>query len=398
MKVEPGLYAPSLTVSNGQSAQVSAAKKRGSIRRMTDAEHRRWAGQVIVAGYPAGGPPPEILEALSAQALGGVILFARNVKDGPESVAAEVRAIADATVGPAPLVAIDQEGGRVQRLGAPVLQLPPMERLGRIDDPALTRRAGRALGAQLAALGFDLDFAPVLDVSTNPDNRVIGDRSFGADPERVARHGLAFAAGLAEAGLLACGKHFPGHGDTVEDSHFELPALPHAMERLEQVELVPFRAAAGTVGSVMTAHIVFRALDPDRPATLSRRVITGLLREQLRYDGLVVSDDLEMKAIADHWTAGEAAIEAIRAGCDLVLICKTTQLVFDARERMAREADRDPAFAAELKRAALRCRAARSALRCEPLTDRASLERVLHDPEAEAVAAQLARHPGRDLG
>jgi beta-N-acetylhexosaminidase len=357
---------------------------------MTQPEHRRLAGQVIVAGYPAGGPPSEFLDALSEEALGGVILFRRNVEGAPEEVAAEVRKIAGATTGPAPFVAIDQEGGRVQRLGPPVLQLPPMARFGEIDDPELTRRAGRLLGGQLAALGFDLDFAPVLDVSTNPENRVIGDRSFGADPELVARHGLAFAAGLGEAGLLACGKHFPGHGDTVEDSHFELPALPHEMPRLERVELVPFRAAAGTVGSMMSAHIVFRALDPDRPATLSRRVITGLLRDELRYDGLVVSDDLEMKAIADHWSVGAAAVEAIRAGCDLVLICKTPALVFEARERMAAEAERDPSFAAELKRAASRCRAARSELRCEPVTDRASLDRCFHDPEVEALTRDLA--------
>ncbi|HJL17042.1 MAG TPA: beta-N-acetylhexosaminidase [Sandaracinaceae bacterium LLY-WYZ-13_1] len=358
---------------------------------MTEPEHRRWAGQVIVAGYPAGGPPDAVLDSLAKEELGGVILFRRNLDGGPVEAAKEVKRITDATVGPTPFVAIDQEGGRVQRLGPPVLQLPPMERLGRADDPALTRRAARVLGRQLAALGFDLDFAPVLDVNTNPDNRVIGDRSFGSEPELVARHGLAFAAGLAEAGLVACGKHFPGHGDTVEDSHLELPALPHAMDRLERVELVPFRAAVGTVGSIMTAHIVFRALDPDRPATLSPAVVGGLLRERLRYDGLVVSDDLEMKAIADHFSTGAAAVEAIRAGCDLLLVCETAARVEEARAALAAEADRDPAFAAALKRAAGRCRAVREGLRSEPVTDPEALARIFDDPEARAVSEALQR-------
>ena len=357
---------------------------------MSNDELERLAGRVIVAGYSASGPPAPVLEAIGEDALGGVILFKRNVEEGLAGVARQTRQIADASPGPAPFVAIDQEGGRVQRLGPPVLQLPPMQRLGEIDDPELTRRAGRVLGRQLAALGFDLDFAPVLDVSTNPDNRVIGDRSFGADPELVARHGLAFAAGLSDAGILACGKHFPGHGDTVEDSHFELPALPHAMDRLEAVELLPFRAAVGAIGSIMTAHIVFQALDPHRPATLSPRVIGGLLRGELRYEGLIVSDDLEMKAIADHHPAGVAAVEAIRAGCDLLLICKTWELVLEARAAMAAEAAKDEVFRATLQGAAARCHAARSKLRCDPISDEAALEQALSDPEAEAVAAALA--------
>lgn len=356
---------------------------------MNDPTHRRCAGQVIIAGYPAGRPPDEILDALARDALAGVILFSRNL-GAPEDVAADVRRIMESSSGPAPFVGIDQEGGRVQRLKAPVLQLPPMARLGAIDQPELTRRAGRLLGEQLAALGFDLDFAPVLDVGTNPENRVIGDRSFGSDPELVARHGLAFARGLRDAGLLACGKHFPGHGDTVEDSHFELPALPHTLERLERVELVPFRAAVGTVDAIMTAHIVFHAIDPDRPATLSHRVITGLLRGELGYDGLVVSDDLEMKAIADHWSTAEAAVEAIRAGCDLLLICSTPSLAFDARERLADEAARDPAFAEQLARAATRCRAVRSRLRSRPVTERAALASLFDGPELDALLRALA--------
>ena len=357
---------------------------------MMDSELRALAGQVIVAGYPAGEPPEAIRRRLGAHALAGVILFKRNLEGlSPLEVARHVAAIAAATSGPAPLVAVDQEGGRVERLKSPVLELPPMRVLGDRDDPALTRRAGRVLGEQLAALGFTVDFAPVLDVDTNPENPVIGDRSFGADPEKVARHGLAFASGLADAGLLACGKHFPGHGDTASDSHFDLPSLPHDMARLEAVELVPFRAAAGVVGSIMTAHIVFEALDPDRPATLSKRVITGLLRETLGYDGLIVSDDLEMKAIADHFSTGQAAVEAIAAGCDVLLICKTVALVDEAVEALAAEAAHDPAFADRLREAAGRVHAARARLRCAPVTDADALARLFASPSAASLREAL---------
>ncbi len=346
------------------------------------------AGQVLLAGYPNGDAPREVLRALADDELAGVILFRRNLLGGPDAAAEQIRRLAGVAARP-PLVAVDQEGGRVQRFHAPVLELPPMRELGRRDDPDLTRRAARALGRQLGAIGFNVNFAPVLDVDTNPDNPVIGDRSFGADPALVARHGVAFARGLRDAGIMACGKHFPGHGDTVLDSHLALPSLPHDMGRLEAVEVVPFRAAAGEVESIMTAHIVFHALDPDRPATLSKRVVTGLLRERLGYDGLVVSDDLEMKAIADHFPSGRAAVEAIGAGCDLLLICATVGWLEEARAALCAEAGRDAAFAARLHEAAERVRAKRSVLRCEP-ADAAGLRRAFDDEEAEAVRSALS--------
>lgn len=348
----------------------------------------RHAGQVIVAGFPAGDPPPFILEGLASEALAGVILFKRNVTSLAE-LASRVAMLAAAAPNEPPIVAIDQEGGRVQRLGPPVLQLPPMRVLGDRDDVELTRMAARALGRQLAALGINLDFAPVLDVSTNPKNEVIGDRAFGADPALVLRHGRAFANGLADAGLLACGKHFPGHGDTTEDSHFELPALPHDAARLESVELLPFRGARDVLGSIMTAHILFRALDPTRPATLSPIIIEGMLREQLGYEGLVVSDDLEMRAIADRWPAGEAAVLAIEAGCDLLLICKDTNLAAQARDALAARARADGRFAERLASAARRVRSVRAKLSCAPITDSARLEEVFADSEAARVREAL---------
>jgi beta-N-acetylhexosaminidase len=221
------------------------------------------------------------------------------------------------------LVSIDQEGGRVARLRAPqgFTELPPMRALGRTGDAALAFEVGALLGRELRAVGIDQDYAPVVDVDTNPANPVIGDRSFSRDPREVARLGIALARGLQSAGVAACAKHFPGHGDTSQDSHRDLPRLAHGLERLREVELVPFRAlAAAGVASVMTAHVVFEALDPVRPATLSPPVLR-LLRDECAYDGCVVSDDLEMRAVAEHFALEGAVPAALLAGVDAFLVC-----------------------------------------------------------------------------
>jgi beta-N-acetylhexosaminidase len=197
-----------------------------------------------------------------------------------------------------------------------------MRQLGLTGDAALVERAGRLLALEVRALGFDVDFAPVLDVDTNPANPVIGDRSFHRDAGEVARLGVALGRGLEAGGVAACGKHFPGHGDTSQDSHLALPSLPHPLERLRAVELLPFAhwAKAG-LASVMTAHVIFDALDPGVPATMSRAVLDGLLRRELGYQGVVVSDDLEMKAISEHFSVERAAVEGLRAGVDCFLVC-----------------------------------------------------------------------------
>src|SRR5690606_25279027 len=187
----------------------------------------------------------------------------------------------------------------------------------------LARKLGAAMGRELHALGVDLDFAPVLDVHSNPANPIIGDRAFGTEPEAAALRALAFADGLVDAGVLPCGKHFPGHGDTASDSHVERPRLTHDLALLRRRELVPFaRAAAAGLPMLMTAHVVFDALDPGVPATLSRRVLGELLRDELGFRGLVVSDDLDMKSIAGTMDVGEAAVAAIEAGCDALLLCE----------------------------------------------------------------------------
>ena len=253
--------------------------------------------------------------------LGGVIFFARNIAE-PEQVA-EMAFDAARLVPELPAwVSVDQEGGRVARLKAPFTEWPPMATLGRSGDVTLAERFARALAAELKAVGVTLDYAPVLDIHTNPKNPVIGDRALSDKAEEAARLGGAIVRALQGAGIAACGKHFPGHGDTATDSHFELPLVEHPPDRLRRVELVPFKAAiqAG-VATIMTAHVLVPSLDERRPASLSRRIIFELLRSELGYEGVILSDDLEMKAIAAEYKVPEAAVMAIEAGCDGVLIC-----------------------------------------------------------------------------
>src|SRR5581483_8552784 len=220
--------------------------------------------------------------------LGGVILFARNIAE-PEQVA-ELADDASRLLADPPLwVSVDQEGGRVARLKAPFTEWPPMATLGRSGDPALTERFARALASELRAVGITLDFAPVLDIHTNPRNPVIGDRALAETAAEVARLGSVIVRALQAEGVAACGKHFPGHGDTSADSHHELPLVEHPPERLREVEFAPFRAAieAG-VATIMTAHVFVPSLDETLPATLSPRVVTDILRNELRFGGVIL--------------------------------------------------------------------------------------------------------------
>lgn len=275
------------------------------------------------------------LRRLLDRGVGGVICFTRNVGT-PEEVwqlNREIKAVARRPI----LIAVDQEGGSVARLRRGFTELPAMRVVGRAASATLARRLGYAMGRELRAVGFDMDYAPVLDVDTNPNNPVIGARSFAQSPERVAELGLSLADGLQAAGVAACGKHFPGHGDTSQDSHLELPVLPHSLQRLEQVELLPFRAAASSdIAALMTAHVVFQALDASYPATMSRAVLAGILREKLGYQGLVVSDDLGMKAIADHFELEDVVLRGLGAGIDHFLCCNSAELGHRAIDAVVR--------------------------------------------------------------
>ncbi|CAN5896669.1 beta-N-acetylhexosaminidase [soil metagenome] len=336
-------------------------------------------GQLLWVGFPSTSVPAALTAKLDAGQVGATILFKRNLTlevSTASGVSQEVTDL-DALVnlnaalhrsapdGTPALIAVDQEGGVVQRVRAPATQWPPMrshEGLACPDDGELAEQVGRAMGEELRALGFDIDFAPVLDMHTSPANPIIGDRAFGTEAEPAARRALAFARGLDAAGVLACGKHFPGHGDTATDSHLELPRIDHDWERLEKVELLPFEhAARANLPMIMTAHVVFAALDPDRPATLSQKVVTGLLRMKLGYRGVIVSDDLDMNAIASHMGADVAAVGAIRAGCDALLLCRNEDHQNAAEAALIREAERDSTFRARVGEAASRVRAMKRA-------------------------------------
>ncbi len=282
----------------------------------------RAAARLVAIGFDGPNPPPET-RALVDRGVRSIILFARNA--GPrEQVAATIEAIKATSEEPI-LVCVDQEGGRTVRFTDGFDPPTAMREVGP-GGPDAAAQVGERLALDLRPVGIDLDLAPVVDVDSNPANPVIGPRSFGRDPMLVARCGTALIRSLQRGGVAACAKHFPGHGDTDLDSHHDLPVLRHEMERLEAVELVPFRAAieAG-VAAIMTTHVVFEALDPGVPATLSPAVIDGLLRGRMGFDGVVVSDDLEMAAIADLETLdgdlGEAAVRSVLAGVDLLLCC-----------------------------------------------------------------------------
>jgi beta-N-acetylhexosaminidase len=278
-------------------------------------------GQLLIGSLPSTTITSEIRSLAREFSLGGVILFARNI-EAPEQVA-EMSIDVQTLASELPLwVSVDQEGGRVARLKAPFTEWPPMAVLGRSGDERLAVRFATALATELKAVGITLDYAPVLDIHTNPKNPIIGDRALGEDAESVARLGAAIVRTLQQNGVAACGKHFPGHGDTSVDSHLELPLVEHPPDRIRRVECVPFREAIrAEVAFIMTAHVLVPSFDEHKPATLSRTIVQGLLRDELGFPGVILSDDLEMKAIAKTFSVPDAGVQAIAAGCDGILVC-----------------------------------------------------------------------------
>jgi len=384
-------------------AQALPHARSGAARRVSmdrtkmqlDLEISTLCGQLLVGGFAGAEPPARFLAELSAGRRGGAILFRRNLPD-LEATARLCQAIADAAPPDLPpFLGVDQEGGRVTRLPKPFLTLPPARALGELGDADLVHRAARAVGVELRALGFNLDFAPVLDVDSNPQNPVIGDRSFGRDPEAVSERAVAFLRGLQDEGVLACGKHFPGHGDTDKDSHFDLPRIAHGRPRLDRVELPPFRAAAAAgLASMMSAHVVVEALDPGAPATLSRAVCTGLLREEIGYEGVLFSDDMEMGAIAARYPIEEAVVQAIAAGCDAVLVCKDEDAQDRAHAALVARAERDGRFRDRCVEAAARGLRARRSCPPRPLALEA-MRAVVGGPASRALGDELAARAAR---
>lgn len=286
-------------------------------------------GQLLVAGIEGLVPGEDGRAALEDYKVGGIILFQRNVADAAQltTLTNDLKALNPSTI---PLfLSVDQEGGRVSRMPNEVVNLPaPYDYVAGGGDPY---DLGKALGMLCSAFGIHLNYAPVLDVWSNPDNTVIGKRAFSSDWGKVAETGTACAQGILSTGVIPVIKHFPGHGDTLADSHKTLPLVEKNLDQLMEEELRPFRTAIEEgVPAVMVAHILMEELDPQYPATLSPAVVDGLLRGKLGFDGMVCTDDLTMGAISNTYTMGEAAVLAVEAGCDLLLVCHKTENLAEA--------------------------------------------------------------------
>jgi beta-N-acetylhexosaminidase len=312
---------------------------------------RQKIAQTIMAGCAGETVTPAERLIFTEYGFGGFILFRRNCCE-PRQLVALCRTLWETAPGAPPFLAIDQEGGKVHRLPAPFTRFPPAAVIGRRRDPALAQAAGSAVAAELALAGINLNFAPVLDVNSNPDSPIIGDRAFADDPGAVSEIGLAWARGLRAGGVIPCGKHFPGHGGTAQDSHFTLPVVDRSREEISTTELLPFADACRSgLEALMTAHVKFTALDPTRVATLSEAIVTGILRHELGYNGVVFSDDMEMKAISGQHSPGPAAALALQAGVDIVIFCHDADRAVAALEFLCAEAEREPLLRAKIESA-----------------------------------------------
>lgn len=279
---------------------------------------------MMMVDVPGPTLDPATKAHLAEYKFGGVCLFRKNI-ESIEQLRILVRDIRE-VLGPDAWIAIDQEGGAVQRV-LELAQAPSAMAIGATDDPKMAEAVGAAVGRGLISLGINWNFAPVLDVNTNPDNPVIGDRSFGSNPKRVAEIALAWGKGLESAGVMAAVKHFPGHGDTAIDTHLDLPLVRKGLPELEQTELFPFREAIRSgFGAIMTAHILYPELDPNHPATLSPTILQGLLRQRMGFKGVIITDALDMQAITKRYTIEAAAFTSIRAGADMILSLGTREV------------------------------------------------------------------------
>ena len=292
------------------------------------------AGELLALGFEGTALPESIAALAAGSGLGGIVLFARNCPS-IETVLALTAAARQ--LGPDVLILVDHEGGRVHRLPPPFTRFPPAATIGRTGDPGLAAAVARAMARELRAAGFDSGLAPVLDCMTDPRSAVVGNRAYAWDPEAVAACGTAFIGAALAEGLIPVAKHFPGHGRTPVDSHLALPEVDAPLDELEMGELTPFRQAlAAGCPAVLVAHVRYPALDPEWPASLSASVIEGLLRRRLGFDGLVLSDDLEMAAVRSQWGIGGAAARFLAVGGDLALVCREAEAHDEAVDRVRR--------------------------------------------------------------
>lgn len=339
-------------------------------------------GELFIVGYEGLFPPEPLLSAVGRGDIGGVILFSRNFSDLDQlmTITEELHRRAFPRRF---LIAVDHEGGRVQRFGSPFTKIPPFSKLGSRGDLHLAERVAQIVAKELSAAGITLNFSPVADVLTNPENRVIGDRSASDNPETVASFVKSMVRSLQNGGIAACAKHFPGHGYTPADSHEELAIDPRPIELVQDCDFVPFYTAieAG-VAAIMTAHLINPSVDPIRPATLSHTFLTQLLRNYLRFDGAIITDDLEMKAISLQWPVAQAALLALQAGADLLLVCHHWEEAILAKEWLEREAVEEKLSPRRVDDALRHAIALKNRFPGKPLPlDRGVAKRIIGSPE-----------------
>jgi len=294
---------------------------------------------MIISGFKGTTLNSRTEELIVQQGIGGLILFEHNYKN-PEQLLQLIKDLqsfnADNPEIPPLFISVDQEGGRVARLGKPFTKFPPMSCLGKAGSDELAYRFGLGMGKELRAMGINMDYAPVLDVHSNPTNPIIGQRALDSNPKKVARLGAGLIRGFYDAGVIPVGKHFPGHGDTSQDSHLTLPRVERNRESLEKIELVPFRQAIKQgLEVIMTAHVVFPSWDAQQPATFSRLILNDMLRNRLQFEGLIISDDLEMQAVKEKLDSIPEL--GTRAGIDLFLICHDLEKVTAFQNAMIRD-------------------------------------------------------------
>lgn len=315
---EPGTKEPEPAEEPGTATEPASIEEQ--IENMTLEEK---IGQLLITGFKGTSPDGQVKTLIQKYHVGGLILFKRNIADSTQLLDLMNGLKAANGKNRIPLfLAIDEEGGKISRMPEELVNTPACRVIGGKNDRDFAFEIGSAIGYKIKSFGFNLNFAPVLDIDSNPDNPVIGERSFGPDEKIVSSMGIQVMKGLQSQNIISVVKHFPGHGDTSVDSHVGLPAVDKEMESLMEFELVPFmEAIKHNTDGIMVAHILYNKIDPKYPSTMSEKIMTGLLREELKYDGVIFTDDLTMGAILENYDIGEAAVKSIKAGSDVLVVC-----------------------------------------------------------------------------
>jgi beta-N-acetylhexosaminidase len=279
-------------------------------------------GQLVMIGIEGEKADENIKEMIESRHAGGIILFSGNIKSADQTLEL-LNNLKDLNRGNIPLfLGLDEEGGRVTRLSKEFVKIPSMEEVGNKNDKDYSFRIGEALGTRVKGLGFNIDFAPVMDINSNYKNPVIGDRSFGDNPKIVIEQGAQVMSGIKSTGVISVVKHFPGHGDTKVDSHKKLPVVDKTFEEIDNFELLPFKKSIEEgVDGIMIAHILFPKIDGENPASFSYTIINDILREKLNYRGVIITDDMTMGAVMNNYDIGEASVKSLKAGSDIILVC-----------------------------------------------------------------------------